>query len=134
MSVPICPDCRQDYGPEAHVCSVSGGTRCPKCYDLCPDNEVMDNICITCWEGGGSLPIARNANADRLAEKLRQFSEEWGVVRTGRDEEPYTIFDVREPADSCVAWRNENGIPSHVVSRLVSQWVAAVSPSQKEQP
>lgn len=50
MSVPICPDCRQDYGPEAHVCPVSGGTRCPKCYSLCPDNEVEDNVCIDCFE------------------------------------------------------------------------------------
>jgi hypothetical protein len=46
-----CPDCRQVYGPDAHVCAVSGGTRCPVCNDLCPDNEVEDNMCIDCYEG-----------------------------------------------------------------------------------
>lgn len=49
-SNPTCPDCREVYGPAAHECAVSGGTRCPKCNDLCPDNEVEDNVCIGCHE------------------------------------------------------------------------------------
>lgn len=48
-----CPDCQTVFGTKAHVCVVSGGTRCPICKDLCPDNEVAEDICIDCFERDG---------------------------------------------------------------------------------